>query len=160
MHISGFCQDGLRTEKLEVSDSKSIAIIRAYAKNETCEVARNCSLTIRAPENQGIVVTPLRVDIEHNVGSLSVLLDDHMIWYWDKKWSPSNDSQPEAAAAINGTVEITFETQRKASTWRHADFEILVTAFIRERHIICPLIACCSNADCLLFCLPLSRLDA
>lgn len=115
------------------SDANSVAVLQAFRKGEECQLVRNCSLLLFPPKGQAIDISPQYVDIVNNVGSLTILVDEHLTWYWDEPWKKTNSSHiNNNTTKKNGQVEIIFEMHHAASTWKHATFDILLTTYIRK----------------------------
>ncbi|KAI1285216.1 hypothetical protein HDE_12066 [Halotydeus destructor] len=120
------------SHSLSEIEGKSMVIVKAYDSSDGCEVIQfNCSIVIRPAPGQALLASPLNISVDHEVGAVRVSLDGWPTWLLDD--SNKHNFLPKTEVThVDGSVQIDFIMMRPASTWRHANFSLLLTSFLRE----------------------------
>jgi hypothetical protein len=111
-------------------DAETVAKVTAAPDHENCDLIKNCSVAIKPPQDWALLVSPQSLEIDHSVGSLTVFVDGNEVWHWTETQDFNRSKVGTAFSVEDGYILVKFNHEKVATTWRHAKFELIFTAFI------------------------------
>lgn len=116
------------------TDASTVALVKSATEDLKCKVVTNCSVIFVAPANHHLMITPVEVNTNHNIGYLGIAIDNKMEWLWDDnhEFNRTRGSVPPKVSRKGGNVKISVEVEKVSTTWEHFTFDIMITSYLGE----------------------------